>query len=660
MPTVIEHNGGLLWSRSDEFLFIEGAGRDGLRVRSGLGQVRSDLPGALLDTLDGSAIVSVEGETACITQGRIRAELTIPTGRVVFVRADSGQELLAEAGYEAGWSTARRFQARGGGTYRLDQKFVAYPDEKVFGLGQHSHGLLDQKNTVTELIQRNGEVAIPFLLSSRGYGFLWNNPAIGQVEITRLGTRWIADRSRQIDYWVTAGAPLDILASYADATGHAPTMPDWGTGYWQSKLRYKSQEQLLAVAREHVRRGLPLSVIVADYFHWSHLGDWAFDPEAWPDPEAMVRELDALGVKLAVSVWASVNPHSRNYPEMLEGGLLIRTEHGTPAHTLFPDWGFGPTMQGVSFYDATQPAARAYVWGKVRENYLSRGISVWWLDACEPEIWPEQFENLRFSAGPGAEVANLYPREHARGFAEGMAADGHAEPLALIRSAWAGSQRYGTLLWSGDIHTTWESLRQQVVAGLNVGISGIPWWTFDIGGFHGGDPDDDAYRELYVRWFQFAVFSPVLRAHGHREPRDEFVVGHDGGPNEIWSYGPAVGEILEQLLFLRERLRPYLRTQYDFASRSGAPLMRALFLEFPDDPRCWEVDDEYLFGRDLLVAPVLAAGVRERSVYLPVGASWTDGWTGESYIGGQDVVVGAPLDRIPVFLRDGADIALSD
>jgi alpha-D-xyloside xylohydrolase len=245
-----------------------------------------------------------------------------------------------------------------------------------------------------------------------------------------------------------------------------------------------------------------------------------------------------------------------------------------------------------------------------------------------------------------------------------MRAEGETAPVMLIRSAWAGSQRFGALLWSGDVPTTWASLANQVVSALNVGLSGISWWNSDVGGFHGGHVEDPDYRELLVRWFQFSVFCPVLRLHGDREPRierdAEVNVGPDmtGGPNEVWSYGPEVQAVLTDQLALRERVRPYLHAQMAHASATGVPPVRALFLEFPDDPRCWEVADQFLLGPDVLVAPVLAAGLREREVYLPAGADWVDAWDGTEHAGGQTVVVAAPLDRIPVLVRRGSGVVL--
>lgn len=651
-----EIDAGVEWRGGSEVLRVEPWGADSVRVRAGHG-LRDDLPGALLDRPAPSGDVEVAADRATVVNGRLRAELSAE-GELRFVRTDTDDELLAEERAHFWWPGSRLYLSTGNGYHRIEQRFRAYEDERVFGLGQHQHGLFDQKGAVVELIQRNAEVTIPFLLSSRGYGLLWNNPAIGRVELATNGTRWVADSARQLDYWVTTGeGPADVLRNYADATGHAPPMPEWATGFWQSKLRYRTQDELLAVAREYVERGLPLSVIVADFFHWTHLGEWRFDPNEWPDPKAMVDELSELGVRLMVSVWPSVSPLSENYADMLDRGLLVATQQGPPVHADWADKGVDAPIQ-ISFYDSTNPAARAFVWDEVERHYYDLGIRVWWLDACEPEIKPGHPQNLQYHAGPGLEVGNLYPRENARAFYEGMLAAGETDVVTLNRSAWAGSQRYGAALWSGDIAATFETLADQVKAGLNVALSGLPWWTTDIGGFHGGDTDEPYFRELVVRWFEYAVFCPLFRLHGNRAPRMPFGTTMTGGPNEIWSFGDEAYAIIREQLFLRERLRPYLGEQLRIASDTGLPAMRPLFVDHPSDERAWAVDDAFLFGPDVLVAPIVEHEARERSVYLPGDVEWTDPWTAHTYPGGSVVRVEAPLERIPVFVRAGVDLPI--
>jgi alpha-D-xyloside xylohydrolase len=656
---VFRRDGGAVeWQGGHETVRIEPWAADSLRVRGTLWpEIRDDLPGALLPAPPSGARAEVTAAGARLVNGQLTAEITLD-GRIRFVRTSDGAELLAEVVPHFTGPLQRRYSPTGPGSglHRVEVVFAARDGERCYGLGQHQHGKLDQKGAVIELVQRNTEVSIPFLLSSLGYGFLWNHPGIGRVELGTTATRWVSEASRQWDYWITAAdAPADIVRRYTEVTGRAPMLPEWASGFWQCKLRYRTQDELLEVAREFKRRGLPLSVIVADYFHWTRQGEWRFDPAEWPDPAAMTAELEQLGAKLMVSIWPTVNPASENYAEMGESGLLTANERGVGVQ--LPIWDKGSAGRAlVTYYDATNPRARDYVWSKVREGYYKHGVRIWWLDACEPELRPEHPDNLRYHLGPGLEVGNIYPLLHAKGFFDGMSGEGEDEIVLLCRSAWAGSQRYGAAVWSGDIDSTFEDLRRQIPAGLNIGLSGIPWWTTDIGGFKGGDIGSPAFRELLVRWFQFGVFSPLCRLHGFRQPGTMSGAEQSGAPNEPWSFGPEVYRILRQWLRLRERLRPYVMDAMRVAHTDGLPPMRPLFLNFPGEPACWDITDQFLLGDDLLVAPVVTAGAVEREVYLPAGTSWRDAWTGARLAGGQWLTAPAPLEIIPVYVRDGGSI----
>jgi len=321
------------------------------------------------------------------------------------------------------------------------------------------------------------------------------------------------------------------------------------------------------------------------------------------------------------------------------------------------------TFQGNTVhYDATNPEARDFVWKTAKKNYWDKGVRVFWLDEAEPEYAVYDFDNYRYHLGPNVQIGNLYPVMYAKTFFDGMREAGQENVLNLLRCAWAGSQRYGALVWSGDIHSSFASLRNQLAAGLNMGIAGIPWWTTDIGGFHGGDPNDPAFRELFARWFEYGTFCPVMRLHGDRDPKQP-QVGTTGGAtclsgaaNEVWSYGEEVYGICREHLFLRERLRPYIAERMAEAHEKGTPVIRPLFYDFPEDPEAWTVEDQFLFGPDVLVAPVLEAGARSRQVYLPAGCDWRDAWSGGTHDGGRCVMADAPLGRIPVFVRDGAPV----
>ena len=363
----------------------------------------------------------------------------------------------------------------------------------------------------------------------------------------------------------------------------------------------------------------------------------------------MVRELKEMGIELMVSIWPTVDKGCENYEEMLEKGYLIRTERGVRV---------GLDFQGATIhYDATNPEARDYVWNKAKKNYYDLGIKVFWLDEAEPEYTAYDFDNYRYYRGTDLQIGNTYPVDYARTFYEGMEREGQKDIVNLLRCAWAGSQKYGALVWSGDIASSFESMRNQLAAGLNMGLAGIPWWTTDIGGFHGGNPDDPAFRELFARWFAWGTFCPVMRLHGDREPRQP-QVGTTGGAtccsgaaNEVWSYGEEVYGICQKFMEYRERMRPYTRKLMEEAHEKGTPVMRTLFYMYPEDCACWDVEDEYMYGPDVLVAPVLYAGQTKRSVYLPKGDDWVESATGREYQGGQCVEADAPLDVIPVFVR---------
>ena len=423
--------------------------------------------------MNNQADIELYSGGASLQNGEIKAKIN-SKGELSFINASSGKELLREKPIHSLSIPARAYKDLKGDLFHIDCCFESYDDEHIYGLGQHQHGRLDQKGCVIELIQRNTEVTIPFLFSSRGYGFLWNNPAVGRVELGYNATRWVAEAAPQIDYWITAGEiPAEILSNYADVTGHAPEFPEWASGFWQSKLRYASQDELESVAREYRQRNLPLSVIVIDFFHWTRQGDWQFDPQYWPDPAGMVKRLEELGVKVMVSIWPTVSRLSKNYQEMWNKNYIIRNKLGSAAQMYFVDI---QAEDGIylHYYDSTHPGARKFLWEKVKDGYYKYGIKIFWLDACEPEMLPFLPENLRFYAGDGEAVANSYPLDHVRGFYEGMLAEGEKAPLFLCRSAWAGSQRFGAAVWSGDVMSTFSALRAQVKAGFEHGFKWNP------------------------------------------------------------------------------------------------------------------------------------------------------------------------------------------
>lgn len=543
--------------------------------------------------------------------------------------------------------------------YGLTARFEAYEDEKIFGLGQYQEKVLNKKGATLELAHRNCQASVPFMLSSRGYGLLWNNPAIGTVTFGTNKTEWIAKSTKKMDYFITAGnSPAQIEEQYADAVGKVPMMPDYGMGFWQCKLRYKTQEEVLAVAREYKRRQIPIDVIVVDFFHWTKQGDFKFEPRDWPNPEAMIAQLKAMDIEIMVSVWPTIDTRSENYQTMAEEGYLISADRGMNINM---NW-MGETV----FFDATHPGAREFVWDVSKKNYYDKGVHIFWLDEAEPEFGPYDFDLYRYHQGSALQCSNIYPAMYAKGYFDGMKAAGMENVCNLVRSAWAGSQRYGALIWSGDVSSTFRAMREQLQIGLNMGIAGIPWWTTDIGGFLGGYVSDPDFQELLIRWFAFGVFSPVFRLHGERVPHiqpevaviDGITQMFTGSDNEIWSYGEENYQIMKAFILMRERLRPYITDCMKEAHEKGTPVMRTLFYVFPEDLTCWEIENQYMFGPDILVAPIFELGQIRREVYLPKGQQWKNAKTGELLEGGISVSVEAPINEIPLFVRGDKNVPI--
>ncbi len=643
-----------------EELWIEPWGEHAVRVRATKNAKMPSENWALAgQEMPKDVKINVTEQGAELKNGKLQVHIT--TGGKITMYNQKGELLLEEYWRNRRVLTdpkcsaieveAREFRPNIGGDYHLTMRFESLNrNEKIYGMGQYQQPYLNLKGLDLEMAHRNSQASVPFAISSLGYGLLWNNPGVGRAVFGNNIMSFEAYGTKVLDYWFTAGdTPAEIEESYARVTGTVPMMPEYGLGFWQCKLRYQTQEELLQVAREYKKRNLPLDLIVIDFFHWPRQGEWKFDPAYWPDPDAMVKELKEMGIELMVSIWPTVDRKSENYDEMLEKGYLIRTERG---------FRVGLDFEGATIhYDATNPGAREYVWEKAKKNYYDKGIKVFWLDEAEPEYTAYDFDNYRYYAGTDLEIGNIYPVEYARTFYEGMEQEGQENIVNLLRCAWAGSQKYGALVWSGDIASSFGSMKNQLAAGLNMGLAGIPWWTTDIGGFHGGDPNDPKFRELFVRWFQWGAFCPVMRLHGDREPRQP-QVGTTGGAtccsgaaNEVWSYGEEVYNICEKYMCMREEMRGYTRRLMTEAHEKGTPVMRTLFYEFPEDEMCWNLEDEYMYGDKLLVAPILEAGMTVRKVYLPRGASWKDCETDTVYEGGTILDKPVTLAEMPVFLR---------
>ena len=643
----------LIYRYRNETVHVEPWGANAVRVRATKNPAFPENDWALASRPSAQAEITVSPEGAVLTNGKIRLSLSNNGKITVYNQKD--ERILEEdtRKFCALKIEAREFRPIPGGDYHLTARFQSLdPNERVYGMGQYQQPYLNLKGTDLELAHRNSQASVPFMISSLGYGLLWNNPAVGRAVFGKNVTSFEAFSTQALDYWIVAGdTPAELIEAYGSVAGTVPMMPEYGLGFWQCKLRYQTQEELLHVAREYKRQGLPIDVIVIDFFHWPHQGDWKFDPAYWPDPKAMIEELKSMGIQLMVSIWPTVETDSENYEEMLENGYLIRCDRGVDTSFIFLDKNTLP-------FDATNPEARGYVWAKVKEHYYDAGVRLFWLDEAEPEYNIYDFDNYRYYSGTCLQTGNIYPSCYSQAFYDGMKAAGQTNIVNLVRCAWAGSQKYGALVWSGDIPSTFGSMKNQLAAGLNMGIAGSPWWTTDIGGFYGGDPTNPEFQELFIRWFQWGAFCPVMRLHGDREPRQP-QYGTTGGyfcasgaDNEVWSYGPEAFEICKKYLRLREEMRDYTRKLMEEAHTKGLPLMRAMFVEFPDDPVCWELEEQYMYGDKYLVAPILNLGQRARKVYLPSGCDWrlSDG-SQQIFSGGQWTEVRAPLDTMPVFER---------
>lgn len=670
----VDDNGALLFYKGGEILRIEAWGEDSLRIRSTMQGEFTGNAWALSEKVkECKTKISINEEDhwvgdgtidkrqiATIQNGRIKAVVNF-VGIITFYKDD--KKILREyfAMYDGTLSkTSRCLKVVnrewkgiiGGSEYSLNLKFEANKGEKIYGMGQYQQDDLELKGCVLELAQRNSQISVPFAVSNLGYGFLWNNPAVGSVTFGKNYTEWIARATKEMDYWITvADTPKDIIANYTDVTGHAGMFPEDMMGLWQCKLRYRTQDEVLTVARQYQKEGIKIDLIVIDFFHWTVQGDWKFDTKYWPDPKAMVDELHSMGIKVIVSIWPSVDRKSENFYPMMEQGLLIKTERGA-AQTY--------DYQGDCVeIDPFNPATRKYVWEVCKKNYYDFGIDAFWLDNSEPDYGVYDFENYRYFAGPALTCSNLYPQLYSRVFYDEMSKE-NDKVVNLLRCAWAGSQKYGNVVWSGDVPSTFESFAQQITAGLNMGLAGIPWWTTDIGGFMTDDVFDPDFRQLLIRWYQFAVYSAVFRMHGDRGPYNipplddrDFGGGylHTGQPNELWSYGEENYAIMKKYYQIRMDMLDYIKELYLEAHENGSPLIRTMFYEFPEDEKCWDIQDQYMFGDRYLVAPILHLNEFKRDVYLPEG-QWTLTSSGQKYTGGCVVTVDAPIEYMPVFEKN--------
>lgn len=652
MSKISVKDGGILFETRDELAFVQPYGENCVRVRSTRNSKLSDERWTLLPPEKAVSSVSLENpDRAVLTNGKlsVTVEKTWSGCRIAFMR--DGKTVLST---REECDLAVRYSHNEGDNYYTTVLFDAR-DEHIYGIGQEQQGFFDRKGCTYDLMHRNTKSTLPVIYSSLGYGFLWNNPAPGKVEFGLNRTVWTADSCYQADYLVFVGdTPAQVLNRYARLTGFAPKMPEWAAGFWQSRCRYESQEELMEAAREYHSRGIPVDVMVIDFFHWTEQGNCDFDPEYWPDPKRMTNELKEMGMRPIVSYWPTINPKSRNWQEMDDRKLVIRTENGQ--YSTFDFWGH------QTFVDMFDPETRSFVWEQIKKTYIEYGIRTFWLDEAEPEVHPQQFSNLKTYAGNMAQIALMYPYYYAKCYHDGLKSEGEEDVVLLTRAAYPGSQKFGALVWNGDVPSDFRALKESVVSGLSMAMCGIPWWNSDIGGFFGGDTESDYFRELIVRWFQFGLFCPVMRLHGTRNRQSYYVdrnpgiICPGGGYNEIWHFGEENYQIIKELILLRQRLKPYILKCAERSAATGEPIMRPMFFDFPEDENCYKLSDQYMFGPDILFAPVVEQGQTRRSVYLPEGR-WIRTSDKSVRTGGGFVDEKAEISEFIAFVREEADVA---
>jgi len=571
--------------------------------------------------------------------------LTTPVIRMDIARDDSSIAFFDSDGHKLTQENTRTLtpvEVNGEKTLHSERFTNMWETQEAFyGLGQHQAGVLNYRGESVDISQDNTNISVPLLLSSNGYGIFWNNGSR-----TRFNNRFVhalyisSEVADSVDYYFLYGPDFDkIIASYRELTGPAPLFGKWAYGYWQCKNRYDSQQELETIAAKYRELHIPIDNIVQDWFWWNTMGEPVFNKN-YPDPKGLMDTLHKEHVHIMFSVWPYFRPGSPVYEDMDKRGFFVAKTKVS---------GFHPA--GMALYDAFNPEARKYYWKLMDDALFKIGVDAWWLDTTEPETEGLETNLLvthKVALGNGARYANEFPLLTTTGVYQGQrAASDQKRVFILSRSGYAGIQRNAAAVWSGDVDANWETFRRQIPAGLNLSVSGIPYWTTDIGGFVSANPDDPKYRELYIRWFQFGTFSPIFRAHGTRTTNQ----------NEIWSYGPEAQKILTSYDQLRYRLMPYIYSLAWKTTSEGYSILRPLVMDFRQDTRAQNIADQFLFGPALLVNPVVEPGAVSRSVYLP-DATWYDFWTGASLPGARATEAQAPIERLPLFVRAGSIIAL--
>ena len=579
----------------------------------------------------GRFVYTKDAENATLTTSSLKVTFSLKRGNITYSTIKD-EMLLRENG-----AVPRTYEpavVNGENTYHVTDRFDPVATEAYFGLGQHQNGMFNYRGATVKLGQDNTDVAIPLLISSKGYALMWNTASLTEVDNRfPLALSLTSLAGQSIDYFMIYGPTMDnLIHEYRNMTGHSPMLPEWAFGFFQSKDRYQSQEEILEVARRYRQEHIPIDAIVQDWFWWKTEGDPEFNNK-FTDVPAELKELHDDHLHAMISTWGLFDAKADNFK-------ILTAEHYD--------------VHDAHVYDASNPKARDFYWKNLDGKLFAQGWDAFWLDSAEPEeYWPHLgdaiLQDKHLYIGNGAQYTNIFPLMHTLGVQEHWRATTDQKRVFLLtRSAFLGQQRVGATVWSGDVYSTYWGLSHQVAAGLNFALSGNPYWTTDIGGYWQPDdrgPDDPVYQELYTRWFEFGTFCPIFRSHGHR------------AHNEMWTYDKAEPTLLKYDK-LRYRLMPYIYSLAWRVHNEDYTVQRPLVMDWQKDPRTWDIGDQFMFGPALLVNPVLKQDAVERSVYLPASPVWYDFWTGESTKGAQEIQAAAPLDRIPLFVPGGSIVPL--
>lgn len=608
--------------------------------------------------------VKQSGNILSLKSSEISAMLDLKTGKISF-SAPAGQLL----GEKEGSTVFTDFNDTGSKTYTVGQSFVLDKDEAIYGLGGQQQGKMVQRDVKLNMIQGNTDDYIPFFVSAKGYGFYWDNYSPTLFIDNKEETSFRSDVGDCMDYYFMYGTSADgVIARMRDLTGQVPMFPLWTFGFWQSKERYKSQEETVGVVKKYRELGVPLDGIIQDWQYWGNNYLWnamEFLNDEFPNPLKMINDIHGLNAHMIISVWNSFGPQTKQYKELEKIGALMNFQTWPQSgSTLWP-----PKKQdypsGVRVYDPFNPVARDIYWKYLNNGIFKLGMDGWWMDSSEPDhldFVPTDLDNKTY-LGSFRKVRNAFPLMTVGGLYDHQrSVTSEKRVFILTRSAFAGQQRYGATVWSGDVTASWDALKNQISSGLNFSLSNIPYWNSDIGGFFLSrfrkKLDDAGYRELYARWIQFGAFCPMMRSHGADAPREIYQFGKKGDK---------VYDAIEKFINIRYSLLPYIYSASWDVTTNKSSIMRALMMDFPDDKSALNLNDEYMFGKSILVCPVTTqmysvdtkedfGTVKTKEVYLPKGAGWIDFWTGSKHAGGQTITKETPLDIMPLYIKAGSII----